>query len=112
KSRGAELFGAVSVSCGEDALVLGTCDKAVLPLLRVRGIGRCFRLRAEGGERFFPGSRAAGGPEDGRAHAADHVQQPAGSAGGATPHRITGNPRPGVRILSAVPEAARRGGGA
>src|SRR6202140_324705 len=63
EGRGAELFGAVSVSWGEDGVVLSARHAAVLSLLRLRRLGGRFQLRAENRKHHLPRSRSHGGAE-------------------------------------------------
>src|SRR5258708_31538273 len=77
---GAELLGALSVSCGEDAFVFGACHAAVLSLLWVRRVGGCLCFYSEGGEHYFPRGRPAAGSEAGRADAEGQLFQSGGGS--------------------------------
>src|ERR1035438_8099712 len=62
---GAELFGAVSVSRGEDGVVFGACHAPVLSLLRLRPFGGRVQLRAKNRKHYLPRGGADGGAEAG-----------------------------------------------
>src|ERR1035437_4099821 len=66
---GAELFGAVSVSRGEDGVVFGACHAPVLSLLRLRPFGGRVQLRAKNRKHYLPRGRADGGAEAGNSAA-------------------------------------------
>src|SRR5258708_9489035 len=77
---GAELLGALSVSCGEDAFVFGACYAAVLSLLRLRRVGGCLCFYSEGGEHYFPRGCPVAGAEAGRADAEGQLFQSGGGS--------------------------------
>ncbi len=107
QERRAEFSGAVSLSPGEDAVVLGSCHAAVLSLLRLRRLGRCFQFRAEDREHHLSGSSAAGRREAQDPAAEDELRLAGGGAHGQAARRADRHSRARLRLVSGATTAAR-----
>src|ERR1035441_4520008 len=106
---GAELFGALSVSCREDGFVFGSCHAAVLSLLWLRRVGRRLRLHPEGRKYYFPGSCPVAGSEARRTHAQGHLFQSGGGSQRPPPHGPARRACARDRVFSGLSAASRRG---
>src|ERR1700688_1235570 len=112
EGRGAEIFGAVSVSWGEDGVVFSARHAAVLSLLWLRRLGGRFQLRAENRKHHLPRSRSHGGAKAGDSSAQGQLFDSGRSQGSAAARAVARRARAGGSVFSGMLAASRGRAGA
>src|ERR1700687_96645 len=109
---GAELFGAVSVSWGEDSVVFSARHAAVLSLLRVWRLGGRFQLRPKNRKHYLPRGRSHGGAEARDSSAQGQLFDSGRSQGSAAARAVARRAAAGGSVFSGMPAASRGRAGA